>query len=184
METRKSILLLNIILLLVSINLVYSADPTSITNQNIQEQATQNACLGDLSICLETNRNYSNEIQNLIDERDYYRSLYLNSTYNITNQELINIYNLYNQTINNYNQSIQEINQNIKHIEYKFYFVFVLFIIIELGLFGINWKMNNNFKADVRWNIHKEVTSNEFKTQIINIIKEHKDEKKGKEKHR
>lgn len=181
MKTIKKSIYLLIFIFITNIFVIYGADPIQ-TNQEIVEQTTQNTCIGNLNNCIEVNRNLTNENAKLIEERDYYKNLYLNSTYNITNKELINIFNLYNQTINNYNQSIQEINQNIKHIEYKFYFVFILFIVIELGLLGFNWHMNNNFETNVDLKIHNEMKN--LKTNIINIIKEEKDENKIKQKHK
>lgn len=151
---------------------VYSA----VDNQQVIP--VENTCEGNLAICNQNIGILNEEISKLENERDYYRNLYLNSTNNITNRELIRIYNLYNQTINNYNESIQEINQNIEHIEFKFYITIILVILVELALLGFNWKIKNDIKADVDFRIQHELK--EFKTTIINIVKDEKEESSKK----
>jgi hypothetical protein len=166
MELKRLILILGLFMVLFS-NVYSATDEQPIT-------PVENTCEGRLAICNQDIDSYDDEISKLEDERDYNEELYLNSTNNITNRELIKIYNLYDQTINNYNQSIQEINQNIQNIEFKFYITIFIVVLLEFAFLGFNWKIKNDIKADVDFRVHHELK--EFKTTIINIMKDEKKE--------
>ncbi|WP_048146530.1 hypothetical protein [Pyrococcus abyssi] len=127
---KKRAVLLIFLILLLFVSFVGAGDPQPSPQQASQTSNNELAeCKENLSILQQQLQELNQTLENVTQERDYYRTLYENMTVNVTNLELIQI----KQNITVLNQQIQQLNVTLSDIENRLYNIKSLSITLAIG---------------------------------------------------